>query len=68
VSPTEQDGYYVSSVFDRRGEASVALTVTWTGAVAVPGLAPVPISPLVYTASASLPIQEARAVLVDSGP
>ena len=68
VSPTEQDGYYVSSVFDRRGEASVTLTVTWTGAVAVPGVAPVPISPLVYTAAASLPIREAGAVLVDAGP
>jgi hypothetical protein len=65
MSPTDDSSSYVSSVFEQRGEASVALTVTWRGTVTVPGVPAVDISPLVYTASAGLPIEEARSVLVD---
>jgi hypothetical protein len=53
-------------VFGGRGDASVILTVTWTGDVTVPGLPPVAISPLVYTSPAGFVVREARAQLVDA--
>jgi hypothetical protein len=66
VSPTEDGSFYVSSSYKRRGEASVTLTVTWRAQVTVPGVEPVDLDPLVYTSSASLPVREARSVLVDA--
>jgi hypothetical protein len=67
VSPSEDPGYYVSSTYRQRGDAAVTLTVTWRGQVTVPGVQPVDIAPLVYTSSASLPVLEAKSVLVDAG-
>ena len=49
---------------DKDGDASVELTVTWRGAVTVPGLPPVDISPLVYSAPAAFDVREARTQLV----
>jgi hypothetical protein len=66
VSPLEDASSYVSSVYERRGEASVTLQVTWRAQVTVPGVAPVDLEPLVYTSTASLPVLEARSVLVDA--
>ena len=65
LSPTRTPDHYVHSVFDQRGDASVTLTVTWTGDVTVPGLPPIDIEPLVYTAPAGFTVLEARAQLVD---
>ena len=64
VSPTRAPDRYVHAVFATDGNASVELTVTWTGAVTVPGLPPVDISPLVYSAPATFDVREARAQLV----
>jgi hypothetical protein len=64
VSPTRAPDRYVHAVFTTDGDASVELTVTWTGAVTVPGLPPVDISPLVYSAPAAFDVREARAQLV----
>lgn len=65
VNPEATPDHYVHSVFRQRGEASVTLTVTWSGDVTVPGLPPVDIAPLVYTAPAGFTVREARAQLVD---
>ena len=65
LSPTRTPDHYVHAVFDQRGDASVTLTVTWTGDVTVPGLPPIDIEPLIYTAPAGFTILEARAHLVD---
>ncbi len=64
VSPTRSPDRYVHAVFDGDGDASVELTVTWTGQVTVPGLPPVEISPLGYTAPAAFAVREARTQLV----
>lgn len=66
VSPTDTPDHYVHAVFTDRGGGSVSLTVTWTGAVTVPGLPPVDIAPLVYSSPATFEVREARAQLVDS--
>jgi hypothetical protein len=66
ISPTATPDRYVHAVFRQRGDASVTLTVTWTGDVTVPGLPPVNIEPLVYTSPVSFSVREARAQLVDS--
>ena len=66
LSPTETPDHYVHAVYNQRGTADVSLTVTWSGAVTVPGLSPVEIAPLVYTSPASFEVREARAQLVDS--
>lgn len=65
VSPTTNREYYVSTVYDRPGQAEVALTVRWNGTITVPGVPPVEIDPLVYTSTAGVPVREARSVLVD---
>lgn len=65
VSPSSDPGAYVSATYPHRGQASVTLTVTWRGQVTVPGVQPVNIEPLVYTSTASLPVVEARSVLVE---
>lgn len=65
VSPTAQPDHYVHAVYRQRGPAEVVLTVTWSGDVTVPGLPPVDIAPLVYTAPASFAVREARTELVD---
>ena len=64
LSPTRTPDHYVHAVYNERGEASVQLTVTWTGTVTVPGLAAVAISPLVYDTPASFDVREARAQLI----
>ena len=64
VSPTRAPDRYVHTVFDEDGDASVELTVTWSGAVTVPGLPPVDIAPLVYSAPAAFDVREARSQLV----
>jgi hypothetical protein len=64
VSPTRTPDRYVHAVFNRNGSASVELTVTWAGSVTVPGLPPVEITPLVYSAPAAFDVREARAQLV----
>lgn len=66
LSPSARPADYVHAVFGGRGDASVILTVTWTGDVTVPGLPPVAISPLVYTSPAGFVVREARAQLVDA--
>jgi len=66
LSPSATPDHYVHSVFASRGEGSVTLTVAWTGDVTVPGLPAVDIAPLVYTSTASFPVREARAQLVDA--
>jgi hypothetical protein len=65
LSPTTNPGSYVSSTYDRPGQARVTLTVRWNGQVSVPGVPPVDIDALVYTSSASVAVREARSVLVD---
>ncbi len=66
LSPSATPDHYVHSVFATRGEGTVVLTVTWTGDVTVPGLPAVDIAPLVYSSTASFPVREARAQLVDA--
>jgi hypothetical protein len=68
VSPTADPGYYVATTYDRPGQARVTLTVRWNGQVTVPGVPAVDIDALVYTSSASVPVREARSVLVDPQP
>jgi hypothetical protein len=68
VSPTADPGYYVATTYDRPGRADVTLTVRWNGQVTVPGVPAVDIDALVYTSSASVPVREARSVLVDPQP
>jgi hypothetical protein len=65
VSPSTNLDAYVATTYSSPGQAVVTLTVTWTGDVTVPGIPPVEIDPLVYSSSASLPVREARSVLVD---
>lgn len=65
VSPLETPDYYVHGLRTTPGPLSVTLTVTWDGAVTVPGLPPVPIDPLVYEATSSIDVSEARSELVD---
>lgn len=66
LSPTGTPDHYVHAVFRERGDASVTLTVTWSGDVSVPGLPAVDIEPLTYTAPADFSVREARAQLVDA--
>jgi hypothetical protein len=66
LSPSATPDHYVHSVFTERGDGSVSLTVTWQGAVTVPGIAPIDIAPLVYTSAATFSVREARAQLVDA--
>ena len=65
ISPTAVPDSYLHSVFRARGDETVTLTVTWTGDVTVPGLAPIEIAPLVYETTAPFAVREARAELVD---
>jgi hypothetical protein len=44
--PENNPGFYVTNVFDRPGQKSVTLNVSWTGDVTVPPLAPEEIVPV----------------------
>lgn len=66
LSPSRTPDHYVHGVYGTRGEGWVELTVTWQGDVTVPGLPSIDIAPLVYTATTSFAVREARAQLVDA--
>lgn len=56
---------YVMTTYVGPGEGVVMLTATWDATFEMPGVATVPLSPLVYTQDRSFPVREARTVLLD---
>ena len=67
TSPTGNPGHYpVQSTYADGGAESVALQVTWSIMLTVPGIPPITdIEPLVYEATESFPVRNARTVLVE---
>ena len=67
TSPTRNPGHYpVQSTYAAGGAQSVALEVTWSITLTVPGIAPITdIEPLVYDASEGFAVRSARTVLVE---